>query len=480
MELTLQKILLVEDDPTLLNFRCTHTGILLWPQIRIVFLRMILSDLVYHTSLVGAMKGDIPVWKAVRTLGRSLVHNAWMRIASSCRADVCIMAEGVGNQFVDGIWFNRSADYFVATCLSRSLVVEDHNNWQWAWPRYAGKILFHAPLQARNTISSRLLVRRRHMQQAEELVCLVCRRAEEYLNWEAGTQRKRQLIDMLARKTAALPLQHHVYKKMLKRVAPKVMLVYGGCYGPLSALIIAAREMGIVTAEYQHGAVSSGHDGYNIAPCLKSDKDYRATLPDYFLSYGTWWGEQINVPVIKIAVGNPHRDAQLERLARRDISNDAVLVLGDGVETEKYLNFAGEIAKGLNTKGLRVIFRPHPWERARVETVNRQLLQGVDIDREPDIYQSLMSAYAVVGEVSTGLFEAIGLADNVFIWYTPKAQLCYPEHPFQVFSSATELVNKLTAAGSAQGPDQLSSDVWENGWRQNYTRFLRSHNVNCT
>ena len=73
-------------------------------------------------------------------------------------------------------------------------------------------------------------------------------------------------------------------------------------------MIVAAKEMGIRTAEYQHGAVSRGHDAYNVAPGQGSSPEYQKVLPEFFLGYGRWWNEQINVPVTKVAVGNPHRD----------------------------------------------------------------------------------------------------------------------------------------------------------------------------
>jgi len=472
--LGLKDLLKVEDDIAILNYKCSETGLYLWPQVRTVFLRMILSDLLYGSALVGVSNGNIPSRKAVQYLARSLSHNTWMRATDKFQADVCIMAEGIGNQLVDDVWFNRLSDYFVSACPSRSLVVEDHHNWNWAWPRHADRVLFHAPLQTYNAISTRLLTRKQHVQQAEGLVNLVCRRAKEHLGWEAGSCRQQQLTLMLARKTAVLPHQYRRYITMLKHIAPKVLMINAACYGPSSALIVAAKEMGIVTAEYQHGAVSSGHDGYNIACCLRMDSDYRATLPDYFLSYGTWWGEQINLPVTKLSIGNPHRDAKLSKLPRQNINKNVVLLLGDGIETEKYLDLSRQVAKGLVGKGLRVLFRPHPMERTQAEAFHKQGADGVELDIQPDIYQSLAVAHVVVSELSTGLFEAIGLTDNIFMWNSLKAQFCFPDHPFNSFSSADELIEILKhdkiANESVQNPDIY----WEPNWQNNFIVFLKS------
>src|SRR6202012_5072037 len=108
-----------------------------------------------------------------------------------------------------------------------------------------------------------------------------------------------------------------------------------------------------------------GHDGYNIAPALAREGEYRSALPQYFLGYGSWWNDQINVPVTKVAVGNPHRQWQLAQLTQRGAA-DGILLLGDGIDTERYLSMAKEIASLASPQGLRTVFRPHPVERTRL------------------------------------------------------------------------------------------------------------------
>ena len=63
------------------------------------------------------------------------------------------------------------------------------------------------------------------------------------------------------------------------------------------------------------------------------------TLPKHFLSYGKWWDQYLSLPLNKIAIGNPHRDSQLSRLTPLKNKTD-ILVLGDGIETEMYLELA--------------------------------------------------------------------------------------------------------------------------------------------
>src|SRR5690606_22328780 len=124
--------------------------------------------------------------------------------------------------------------------------------------------------------------------------------------------------------------------------------------------------LGLVVAESQHGLVSRGHDAYNVAPALSMGDASRETLPEYFLAYEAWWSQQMNVPVQSVVIGNPRREEQLGRLCDTASVKTDALVLGDGIETEWYLGLARQLVAMLPAEW-RVVFRPHPMERKKVE-----------------------------------------------------------------------------------------------------------------
>ena len=78
--------------------------------------------------------------------------------------------------------------------------------------------------------------------------------------------------------------------------------------------------------------------------------------------------------------------------------------------------FAG--TRGVMPSDYKVVFRPHPLERSRVFALPAGVAQGFKSTDEPDIYPSLARAEVVVAEVSTGLFEAVGLTRRIFVWNT--------------------------------------------------------------
>jgi hypothetical protein len=223
--------------------------------------------------------------------------------------------------------------------------------------------------------------------------------------------------------------------------------------------------------------MSGGHIAYNFAPARLADAAFMATLPEYFLSYGSWWSEQVNAPVRHWIVGNPHRSAKLETEPATRERQDSVLILSDGIDFDRYLELARQLQPAASAEGLRLRLRPHPLERALVHERHGADIGGIGVDTTPDLYASLRQAQAVVSEVSTGLFEAVGIVPRLYLWDTPKARFSFPSHPFDSFTTAGELTDLLRQPGSGALRAQGSDAIWAEGWRRRYTEFLGARQV---
>lgn len=469
--MSLARILAVENDSTFLDFKCSATDYLLWPLIRQEFIQFIISDLVYKSAPLISFNRNVNYPKVLSSLLRAKCHN--FRVGNSARGDVLLMASGAGLFLRDGKWFNRLSDYFAFANPEETLVLEDFFNWNWPYPRENKKVIYHAPMQTYSALMGRLSIKQSHVLQGKDIVSHFKNRAKEILDWDLNANATLSFEHRMARKIAELPIRKRMYEKLLKQKSTKLVIKEEGCYGYSSILNRTARELGIVVAEYQHGTINAGHDAYNVAPSLLSSNEYRGTLPQHFLSYGEWWHQYLDLPVNKIAIGNPHRTTQLSRLPRQSDKTD-ILVLGDGVETGMYLDLAIFLSQNLIT--WRVVFRPHPLERTKLQDliVNKEL-GNVVIDKNLDIYDSFCNAHVVVNEVSTGLFEAVGLADRVLIWDTPKSKFYYPNHPFASFTDASDLLEKIKDGKTGLLDIQSAHSVWAESWEDNYKNFLKQY-----
>jgi len=465
--LSFQDILSVEDTEELLDIRCEVTELPLWPLVRNHFFRVMFSDLFYKGSIHTNIRSHHVRFKAVSTMARSVVHN--LKASAKAPGGVCIMASGMGLQKQNGLWFNRLSDHFALSAPQVSCLIEDQFHWEWPFPRSFSNVMFHAPYQAAGAVWGRLGTQGRHRNQAEQVIELVAGRAKERFGWCLAENSRTMLTRKLAARAAALPFMYSTYTRLLASTRAKLLLKEEACYGGSAVVVAAARSLGMVVAEYQHGAITSGHDAYNFAPAVLNSKAYGRCLPEYFLSHGQWWNQQINAPVKKIAIGNPHRDTILSNVDRSRAKPN-ILLIGDGVDTQVYLKLATDLVPAAARLGLQVVFRPHPFERHLFEDES-QTIANVEIDSRGEIYDSLARARAIVSESSTVLFEASGLADMIFVWETPKSRFNLPSHPFEGVAGAEEIALKLSAAKQVE-PRQESGMIWADGWRQNYLAFL--------
>jgi len=462
----MERLLAVENDVRLTTMVCPGTDLLLWPMVRTPFLRLILSDLLYDTPIPAAPAAG----RKTRMLGlaQAGLHNLTSR---DQKARVLIRSSPMGGDLRHGKRFHRISDYFVDHDPAGTVVLEDLGGSALPRNRYNRRVKYHDPILIRATLAAHSSVGQ-HIGTAKVLVDLLETRAKDHLGWALPSKSRDWYLALVARYIARARYLLTGYTAMLRRVSPKLLIAEEACYGnTMICLIAAARSLGITTAENQHGMVSKGHDVYALAPILAASAAYKKMLPDFFLGYGPWWNAQLQVPVTPVVIGNPHGDMMRSTIKPLSGSKTGILVLGDGVESNKYIKLACDLASALPDR--KITLRPHPQEREFfAKNYPTGQIDAVTIDRSPDIYASLAASHIVISEMSTGLFEALGLADRVFMWDTPKARFTLPEHPFETFKNVTSLTSALSAS-KPHTARHSPQDIWAPNWQDNYSRFVK-------
>lgn len=475
-EIKLKDILQVENCEEILTLICKDTGIPMWGTIRIIFLRLIMGDLIYfaslidrNTSLMGYSK-----WTKIRVIARSFLYNS--RFLNKLDRQYPVLIKASGSRLInqDGVYFNCLSDYFVEALTDHTLAIEDLFDWKWPFPRKHNNFLIQTPLRVKGVIGGRLRAKY-YQNDARILVNLIARRAKEILGWEIGKKRQEWLEKVCAQAAGSLLPRSQAYESILLRSGAKLLIIEAACYGGadnISALK-AAKNLGIATAEYQHGGISSGYDAYNFSSAVINSSAYKDILPDYLLTFGQWWGEQVNVPIKKITIGNPNRSS-IKSLNENVKINHVVLVLGDGISTVRYLEFCEQLSFFI--KGLyQVVFRPHPLERLKIQKAYPSGLMGqVLIDTNQDIYDSFSGATVVISQVSTGLFEAVGIVPIILVWDTLVTRFTYPQHPFQRFTDVNELAKILQENNISIMTASNQENIWAPNWKSNYLKFISS------
>lgn len=468
---SLSSLLQIENDKELIEITCSTTGLPIWPLIRVPVMRTIMSDWLYKSTPLSSTGSNVNFIKLARGAANSLIHN--LSCETNNRTDVLIQSTGLGNYTSDGLVKDRLVGHFAGALPAQTLVYQDKPKESFQKQYSFNPVLHKTPRNIVNKLYSKLATRNRHIALAQRVVDHAVENALNRLNYKFSSDAALSLSNSLAGHLAVLPYATDAYANWFSRQGFKLLLKEDACYGGSAISIIhAARLSGMTIAEYQHGAISKGHGGYNVADALVTSESFKTVLPDYLLTYGDWWSNQTNMPVRKIAIGNPHLTETLSTLDSATHKKNQVLVLGDGIETELYLNLTSQILEVARGQGMAVVFRPHPFERDRVKLST--LPAGVQLDIHSDIYPSLKESNVVISELSTGLFEAVGLVDKVLLWETDKSRFAFPEVPFRSFSSLSELEASLNG-GDSDGKEcstVSAEELWMPNWKQNYLGFV--------
>lgn len=471
----LRRILSLEDDPELLAYHCPGTTIPVWALIRVAFIRTIMSDLFYKTAPLKGKNRQINPIQAVKYLVCCAAHNGFHY--NDFSSDICFFSSALGNIERNSQIFDRLVGYFADIYPENSLIYQDHAGFQKHYNLHYQSIMYDFPFRLLSWAVGRIKLQAKHIRLANNVLHCASTNALVRLSYIFKPEDLASLKFCLAQQLAEMPFVTDYFANWFAKRKIKLLLKDCASYGARSVPILAAaRRAGVTTAEYQHGAISAGHDGYNVASTLLNSPEFQQTLPEYLLTYGEWWGEQTNMPFKRVVIGNPHFTESIKHIPPGNPARKHILILGDGIETELYLDLAKHVAEVARRRGMRVCFRPHPIERDRAERMD--FPSGVELDKNSDVYQSFAIASIVISELSTGLFEAARLVDRVVIWDTAKARFAFPELPFPAFTSFSELDDALFLRNQAQadinGNDVANSKIWAENWQLNYKNFVES------
>lgn len=467
----LSELLQIENDAELINFVCPNTSLPVWSLVRIRALRVIMSKWLYNSTPISSGMPWTNLSRLAKTGAISTIHNLGYKTDQSRK--ILIQSTGAGNYLNDGMVYDRLSGYF-ADALKRNAVVYQDKPKDNFWQKYSFNPTIHkSPRNIINKIYSKIHRSSSLRILAQRVINRAAENASSKLGYNFTSAEIETLSAALAESLAILPYASERYANWFSKNAFKLMLKEDACYGGSAVSIIhAAKLCGMVVAEYQHGVISKGHDAYNVAEALAASHSYKSVLPDYLLTYGDWWSSQSNLPLQKISIGNPHLTEKVKCLAPIYHDRKQILILGDGIETNLYLNLAREVLDIVKAQGGLVVFRPHPMERERVTA--SMLPEGIQLDSNPDIYRSLKVTSVVISELSTGLFEATAFVDKVLLWETKKSRFAFPEIPFPSFSTIEELRFALSEISFNCSAHLTAQDyqLWQPNWKQNFLNFV--------
>lgn len=466
-DLVLDRILnKLEGDSKITGITHDGSGLALWPFIRH-------QTLFYFTftkrNFASVGKGHSATkWQVVRTLMFAVWKNAFLLTLK--RKPIWIVNSGITNVKSGKKYFNRLADYFYWVNPNDTVELEETAYGKHSLPRIHSGVYSHLSIR----IFAKILSLFRYSSETADVRKNVDRLFEILLERLSGEEYDvaffNNLKQELLAKFRTILAEYAVYKFLFTYGKPKLLLVEDASYGSKAHLIKAAKDLAIPVAEYQHGQINNLHIAYNFGPSV-SKSSYLKYLPDFFLTFGSLWGDMIQLPAKKVNIGNPHLAESVEN-AKGIPKEKIILVLGSGTNSEEMTDHVLRIAKRYHPRGYQIIFRPHPLEWATLETVYKRLLdEKIDIDTVSNLYNSLQRAEVVVSELSTAMYEAKAFVNNVYLIRNNFSE-SFGDTSMNLFPTLNE--NADLDLGRNNKADESMHQLWEQNWKKNYEEFICS------
>lgn len=201
--------------------------------------------------------------------------------------------------------------------------------------------------------------------------------------------------------------------KYLKNKKPKqIYIVVSYCF---QGIVKAAKDLGILVKEIQHGFIFNLHAGYSY-PGVES-------LPyftDKFLLYGEFWKNAAPMPIAKEnleVIGNPYYEIQINKYNNIEKENNSLLFVSSEKFGKELSKLAYEFA--INNKEYKIYYKLHPHEFSTWKDDYPQLQNINNIEvvtSNINIYELFARCNYIVAVASTAIYESLYFKPKIILF----------------------------------------------------------------
>lgn len=253
-------------------------------------------------------------------------------------------------------------------------------------------------------------------------------------------------FDDLNRYYSQFYYQYKFYKFFLKlKKAKRIFYVLNGVQ---KGLITAAHELGIEVIEMQHGRIGIDHLAYSYPDFI--NKEDSIILPDYFLTFGKYWGKNFNLPTSILPIGN---DFFVKNKSIQE-EDGSVLFISSIIHAEELSKLAIRFAS--ERPGIQINFKLHQNEYKHIKNYLQKFKDYPAIHvytNEYEIDFLINSSSLVVLINSTALYEALDYGKKVAIYKRVNFEShadCFDIANVFLFENTIELQNIYMHEGIKQ------------------------------
>jgi hypothetical protein len=478
INLSLEHLLKIE-EPEILNFRFTINNLPMW-----LFIRHYVFWEILKTKKNLAEPHVKPQIKNMNFIDKfNYLKNIIKKYPFFIRKnyDIVILGAAVNNVFENGFYVNRLYDNFYFIFPEKTMIFEISNKFYFPEPRKVDSFSIELYYIIRKIYSKFKKPYKEDLRNIDIFINFLISNFEKIfiqVDGELKNNIKKQLINISNR----LVINNYFYRYMLNKLNPKVLIIEDAHYGGYTDLIYISKKLGKIVIEPQHGYVGKDHLAYNFNQ--KLFEYIKEFLPDYFLTFGKFWSDNIRTPSERIEIGFPYLEEkvniakQLKNQEIRDKKN--ILIISGGSCPEEYNNLVKNLYNLLDKDRFKIVFRPHPSERIALNERYKDIISmGVEIDLD-NIYESLFNYDIVLSfEKSTVIYEAIAFGAKVVLIKHPNYNfLDSSNNVFLESEYNFDIIVDIIKDDSITYSIDSINYIWQPNSLSNYKNFIKSIGVN--
>ena len=457
--LSFDEILEIENNPEILNFTYASNQVPMYLMIRHYYLQSLIDDEFQLTDYSPKSK-----LKFIELL-KYVFISIWNNLFSVPKHNIIVFSSDIAYKNVKGVFVNRLYDKFLEISTQKMQLIVKSNTYVNQLPKQ-NKVYYNFIAKLLIQLLSKF--KKINSQDKENIDLFLSYLKKNFPNKISSSQ-ENNLKNSLLLTANRLDSSLIIYTFLFKKVKPKLVFVEDGHYlGDQLPIILAAKKLGIEVGEFQHGYVGLAHRAYNFSSTIQPlIKQY---LPDYFLTYGKYWSDNIRIPGKKIIVGNPGLIDAKNSISKPSIITKSILFISGGTVHDKLIETITNVYEPLNKLGYNLFLRPHPLESMAAEMRYKNVLKkGVKFDTE-ELFKSISQSEIVISlEMTTVLFESLCFTKKIFLKESAYSKFYDPSPTFLLFKSSQELISLIK---SEQKIEQESNFYWENDYEKKYNEFI--------
>ena len=453
----LEKLIEFEEKHDVLKFRFQYKNLLLWPYIRSPLFTYIIDYEDHNVVTRPCKQSDNAIQKYIK-------HNTFQ--VSPC--EVIFVTDSIDLVEQDSKWSDRVAGAYIEMVKERAGdIVCDHGGF--SYPDIG------RPYVTDNYINS-LIEYDAKCSKASEKELVVIREFVAFLKNNLPFQLESGafgfVYDYLENVIRQIPYCYKYYGRLIKKAKPKV--VFWNCASYSEPAIKVLNDLGVITAEFQHGYIGSNHQAYNFSKKIKECSEYALYLPKFFLSYGPFWTQGMRMVPEVIPIGNPIVSEKVEMFKHVTDENDNKnILLIESNYTQKYIECLKEILSE-TSNDYKIYIKLHPSTLSNRRYYS-ELAENdrVTIVETGTVYEWFEKCKYIIGDTSTALYEAAAVGKTVYVIDSEASRKYIKEGCGIRIKNGYEVCHNIK---NAKKEDlKQSTDFFVTDWEVNFQHFLENN-----